>query len=124
MTYEYFLKLLLTYKKLEKEFSELHDLGFDFYEGKYKLSETVYNLFQTALESHFTEEGIDWITWFIFENEWGTKDWSKFKSFDENRFLVEDDNPLKNYGATDENGNPICHSFESTWEYVKQYLKH
>lgn len=123
MTYEYFLKLLLAYKKLEEEFSELHDLGFDFYEGKYKLSETVYSLFQTTLELHFTEDGVDWINWFIYENDWGTKDWSKYKKLSSDGKLIDSD-PIDVYGATDENGNPICHSFESTWEYVKQYLKH
>lgn len=123
MTYEYFLKLLLTYKKLEGEFSELHNLGFDFYDGKYKLSETVYSLFQTTLELHFTEDGVDWINWFIYENDWGTKDWSKYKKFSSDGKLIDSD-PIDVYGATDENGNPICYSFESTWEYVKQYLKH
>jgi hypothetical protein len=24
------------------------------------------------------------------------------------------------YGAHDENGNPICHSIKSTWEYLEK----
>ena len=31
--------------------------------------------------------------------------------------------PVESYGAHDEKGNPICYSFESTYEFLKQYLK-
>jgi hypothetical protein len=30
---------------------------------------------------------------------------------------------MEAYGAKDENGKPICYSFESTWELVNNHLK-
>lgn len=123
MTYEEFLSVLMPYKKLNDDFRELYQMGFDFLEGKYKLEENVSRIVDGFLTSHYTVEGIDWINWFIFENEWGTKDWSKLPVFDTYGNLIHDADPMKVYGAKDEDGNPICFSFESTYEYVKQYLK-
>jgi hypothetical protein len=124
MEYQNFLSLLMNYKKLEEDLQELNSMGFDFYEGKYKLSENIYGILHAALESHYTTEGIDWISWFIFENDYGTKDWSKYKRFNSVTGQLDDIiDPTEAYGAKDENGNPICYSFESTWEFTKQYLK-
>lgn len=124
MTYEEFLKILMSFKKINEDISELYDIGFDFLEGKYRMSDNVSIMFEAVLESYFTDEGIDWINWFIYENDWGTKDWSKLPTFDgvTGKIILEED-PVKAYGAKDENGNPICFSFESTYECVKQYLK-
>ena len=58
----------------------------------------------------------------MYENDWGTKDWSKIKTFDSQGEVIDKD-LMKAYGATDKDGNPICHSFESTWEVVKEHLK-
>lgn len=123
MTYEEFLSVLMPYKKLNDDFRELYQMGFDFLEGKYKLEENVSMIVDSFLTSNFTEEGVDWINWFMFENEWGSKDWSRLPVFDKEGNLIHDADPMKAYGASDENGNPICFSFESTYEYVKQYLK-
>ena len=119
MEYKNFLEILLTYQKFQRQASELSDIGFDFFEGKYDLCHTVETMFQSALNAIFTEEGVDWIEWFIYENEWGTKDWSEYKSFEDSGQLA---NPKNMYGAFDENGEPICYSLESLWDYVKQYL--
>lgn len=125
MTYEEFLRILMCYKKIDEDISELYEIGFDFLEGKYRMSDNISLMFEATLESHFTDEGIDWINWFIFENDWGTKDWSKLPSLNEVTGKIEiEEDPVKSYGAKDEKGNPICFSFESTYEYVKQYLKH
>lgn len=125
MTYEEFLGILMPYKKLEEDFRELYRMGFDFLEGKYKLEDNISKMLESTLSSHFTDDGVDWINWFIYENEWGQKDWSKLPVYDmETGKLIEGSDPMKSYGAKDENGNPICFSFESTYEFVKQYLKH
>jgi hypothetical protein len=123
MEYEDFLGILMSYKKLRDDFSELFSMGFDFLEGKYKLEENVARIFDATLNSHFTEEGVEWIHWFVYENEWGEKDWSRIPTWDrETGKLIERD-PVETYGAKDENGNPICYSFESTWDLVKNHLK-
>jgi hypothetical protein len=124
MTYEEFLNVMMSYKSLSEDFSELYKMGFDFFEGKYQLESKVERMLNATLSSHFTDEGIDWITWFIYENDWGEKDWSSIPTFDKETGKIIDKDPVNRYGAHDENDNPICYSFESTYEYVKQYLKH
>jgi len=124
MTYEEFLNVLMTYKSLSEDFNELYGMGFDFMEGKYQLESKVERILNTTLSSHYTEEGVDWITWFIYENEYGQKDWSRLPTYDIETGKLIEKNPMESYGASDENGNPICFSFETTYEYVKQYLKH
>jgi hypothetical protein len=116
MTYEQFHSLILEYQKLQNDFSTLYKMGFDFLEGQFKLEEAIGRILDVTLKSNFTEEGEDWINWFMFENDFGEKDWSKLRRMDNS----ED---ADTYGARDENGNPICFDIESTWEYVKQYLK-
>ena len=124
MSYEEFLKILMSYKKIGEDISELYDIGFDLLEGKYLMSDNVYIMFEACLKSHYTDEGVDWINWFIFENDWGQKDWSKYPTFDSVTGKIIESDPVKSYGAHDENENPICFSFESTYEFVKQYLKY
>lgn len=123
MTYEEFLSILMSYKKLNEDFTELYQMGFDFLEGKYKLEEGVSRMLDSILSSHYTEEGVDWINWFMFESDWGTRDWSRLPVYDTSGKLIHEADPMKAYGAKDENDNPICFSFESTYEYTKQYLK-
>lgn len=123
MKYENFLEILMYYRKIEGSFRELYQMGFNFLDGKYPLSEEMSKMLDATLKSHFTDEGVDWIHWFIYENEWGEKDWSQIPRFDpESKNIIEKD-LLDSYGAKDENGNPICFSFKSTWDYVKKYLK-
>lgn len=123
MEYKDFLGILMPYKKLTEDFTELYSMGFDFVEGKFKLEENTSAMLNATLNSHFNEEGVEWIHWFIYENEWGKKDWSKLPVYDFETGELIDVDPMKAYGAKDKDGNPICHSFESTWEKVKKHLK-
>jgi hypothetical protein len=99
-------------------------MGFDFMEGKYQLETKVERILNATLSSHYTDEGVDWINWFIYDNEYGQKDWSRLPTYDLGTGELIEKDPMDSYGAKDENGNPICFSFETTYEYVKQYLKH
>jgi hypothetical protein len=101
MNKETFIKIITQHQKIFGEFHELNSLGFDFYEGKYKLVDKYDTIFDIMFECAFTDEGVDWIYWFIWENDYG----------------------IKKLKATDENGAPICYSVESLYDYVKQYLK-
>jgi len=103
--------MLLTFKKSLEDLSELYDIGFDLYEGKYKLSGHIESLLETSLKSHYTKEGVDWVMWFIFEADFGSKDFS----------VKNNDGDKIEWGATDENNNPICYSYESLYKYIKQY---
>jgi len=122
MKYKDFLELLMRHKKIREIINNLYDVGVDLIEGKYELTTDIEGMFQQQLDMYFTVEGVDWINWFIYENEYGQKDWSKLKMLKQNQPVNHEKNKVA-YGATYENGKPICYSFESTWEYVKQYLK-
>jgi len=112
----------MPYKKLLEDFRELYSMGFDFMEGKYLLEENVAKMLDATLNSHFDDEGVEWIHWFIYDNDWGTKDWSIYKTFNSQGEVTNDD-PMQAYGAKDQDGNPLCYSFESTWDLVKEHLK-
>ena len=112
MTYETFLKITLTLQKADRE---LHDL----YKKKVDLLEFVdpyQNIIMLLIREVYGEEGADWYSWFCYENDYGQKDWSKIKKVMTKGKL--EDREVE-YGAYDENGNPICYSFESTWDYLE-----
>jgi hypothetical protein len=126
MKYNEFLTVIMTYKKSIEDLSELHDIGFDFFEGKYKLATHIESMMNNTFSSHYTKEGVEWIDWFIYEAEYGMKDFSSKPSYEKNKddkyVLVHETGEVR-WGATDESGNPICHSYESLYEYIQQYKK-
>ena len=117
MKYENFLKVVMTQRKMEEQISKAYELKInliDFVED-YQL------ITKTLLTEIYGEQGYDWYTWFCYENEYGERDWSTsptlIRQDDENYATLEQDEIV--HGATDENGNPICYSFLSLWEYLE-----
>ncbi len=92
--------LLEKYKAFSDKLSELYDLGFDFYEGKFELMSDVEKLFDITIESHYKKEGVDWINWFIYENDYG-----------KNKLEAKDGDEL------------ICYDVKSLHEYIEKYHK-
>ena len=113
MEYSIFLRLLLTYERIDASLSELADIGMDFYEGKYKLSDLTYMLFISSFEQFYTKEGIEWIEWFLFEADSGKKDFNKNRKEGEPHC----------WGATNKDGNPIAYSYESLWKLLEKEYK-
>jgi hypothetical protein len=93
--------LLKNYKALSDKMSELHDLGFDFYEGKFPLMSDMEFIFELTILSHYTQQGADWVNWFVYETNYGQKDME----------------------AKDENDKPICYDVKSLHEYIELYHK-
>lgn len=117
MTYENFLKVILAQKKMEEQVHKAYELKIDLIDFVDEYS--VIN--KTLITEIYGKEGYDWYSWFCWENEYGEKDWSKsarlVKNESGNSVTLEDSEVV--HGATDENGNPICYSFESLWEYLE-----
>jgi hypothetical protein len=122
MEYKSFLTLIMTYKKISEEISELYDIGVDLLDGKYKILEKVGNMLDESIKVSYGEEGLDWVIWFIFESEYGQKDWSKAPLYSEDGKLIKEAGEVR-HGAHDENGNPICYSYESLWKYLEANYK-
>ena len=55
MTYENFIEQLLAYRKFYRDTSKLYEMGFDFMEGKFKLTEPVDMMLKSCIKSHLTE---------------------------------------------------------------------
>lgn len=97
MTYERFLKITLELKKQDEIVSSL-------YQNKVDLLEFVdpyHSVVSELIEEVYGKEGYDWWSWFCYESDYGTK----------------------GVCAWDEKGNPICYSFESTWEFLENLIK-
>ena len=109
----------MSYRKFSENTHELYQVGVDLHEGKYAIINYVDALLYTAIESHYGEEGLNWVTWFIFESNWGNRDWSLYDSYNEKGEIVNKKGEIRS-GAHDENGKPICYSLESLYEYLEK----
>jgi hypothetical protein len=122
MTYENFLKITLGLKKASEDINQLYKNKVDLIE----FVEPYHEIIMTTLREIYTEEGIDWLQWFMYENEFGQKDWGgvpQYKEVDGKMVKVDVNENEPRFGATDADGKPICYDFESTYEFLKQYRK-
>jgi hypothetical protein len=103
MTYENFLKVILKQEVLDEQINLAYKLKIDLIEFVDRYNQII----STLITEIYGKDGYEWYSWFCYENDYGRKDWST------------KDGEIQ-YGATDENGNPICHSFESLWEYLEK----
>lgn len=101
MKFETFFNIVETYKKGSEMLSELHDIGFDLFEGKYQLSNIMYEQLQHSIRGVYGDEGLDWVEWYIFECGYGVRD----------------------MGAFDEDGNKICQTLEEIFVYLEKQHK-
>jgi len=119
MTYEQFEKLLLNYRQFADNVYELSEIGFNLHEGKYPIVDHVETMLSTSIESHYGEEGVQWVEWFILDSNWGERDWSTCDAYNEKGEIVARKGEPR-HGAYDENGEPICYSLESLYKYLKK----
>lgn len=121
-----FVTQLIEYRKFYKDISKLHDMGFDFMEGKFQLTSPVDKMLQLTIESHYGEDGWQWVQWFIFESDYGERDWGAAPLVEQNEDGTSEiikEAGEDRFGAYDENGEPICYSHESLWEYLEKNHK-
>lgn len=65
ITKETFIKLINTINIFEKEVDKWNNLGLNMFETK--LCNSVWELIGISLKSHFTEQGYDWIYYYLYE---------------------------------------------------------
>ena len=94
-------KLLLDdYKQFQQNTTKMLDCGVDLFENtKYPVATYAEKFFQLVLKQNWSELGVDWINWFIYENDFGAKE----------------------MGAWDNEKNLICQTVDQLYDYCKQY---
>lgn len=102
MEYGEFLKVALGLQQESRVVSDLYDRKVDLIE----FVDSYHTIISTLIKSIYGEKGLDWFQWFCYENDFGQN-----PGKDENGELI--------HAATDENGEPICYSFESLWEFLE-----
>lgn len=123
MQYSSLLSLIMGFKKISEDCSDLYDIGVNIIDGKYSITTTAENILKGVFTNEYGKEGWEWISWFIFESDYGQKDWSSAESYkineEGNMEKIHEKDELR-FGAYDEKGNPICYSYESLWEYLEE----
>ncbi len=103
ITKESFTKLIKNAQNYNKELDRWSDFGIDLFE--LPISELGWEFLNIALPELFTDEGVDWINWWLFEKP------GLFK------------NSLSNE-TYDEDGNIIpTDTIDDLWNLVKDYQK-
>lgn len=115
MTYERFLEITMGLKRQDELINELYEKKIDLIE----FVDPYHQIISKLIKEVYGEEGYDWWSWFCYDAEYGEKDWSKVPVFSDDLVLIKDSGEVR-WGATDESGNPICYSFESTWKYLEE----
>jgi hypothetical protein len=121
MEYSKFSQIVLKMKAHDEIILKLSRLGVDLIE----LNNDLQTVITLLIEEVYGKEGLEWFEWFCWESDFGQKDWSKdpsYKIVDGKMVKIKEAGEVA-YGATDEHGNPICHSIQSTWEYLEKNYK-
>ena len=99
ITKDEFIKLLQEHNDQENRLDILSSIGIEIFSSD--IIEYGARMFERLIESYFTEEGANWVFWWLYEKD--------------------EDLETK---AWDENHNEIpMETMEDLWNYVKQYLK-
>lgn len=96
MTYERFLKVILSLQKEERTISTLYKNGVDLV----NFVEPYHTIIDELIKEIYGEEGYEWFSWYCYDNEFGQK----------------------GLEAWDQDKNPICYSHESLWEYLENKI--
>ena len=122
MTYERFLKVILSLKKEDRTINTLYTNGVDLV----NFVDPYHEIISELIKEIYGEEGYEWFSWFCNESEYGLRDWSTSDSYkinEEGNMELEHKSGEVRFGAHDKDGNPICYSFESLYEYLEENHK-
>ncbi len=95
MKYEVFENILMNIIKTNETDRKFYDLGLDMT----NVVDEYNKIISTLLSAHYSDEGSEWIDWFLYERESMSGE-----------ILT----------ATDKDGNNICYDMKSLWEYVEK----
>lgn len=104
MNKEEFIEFINTYKEYRNCSYKLYELGIDLTEenSNVPLQSIGEKMFDQIINSLYTEYGIDWVNWFVYETDFQEKE--------------------EKYGAWD-GEQLICQSVEELYDYIEKYKK-
>jgi len=109
-----FISILKSYYGIHIHMSNLHDIGFDFFENKrFPIDDLINKIFNQSILSHYNDEGLDWISFYLFEF---------VKTHDANSdedLMYPDREPA----AWDADKNPICFNIDTLYDYINEHCK-
>jgi hypothetical protein len=108
MTYKRFLEIILLLQREDRKIRILCDNGVDLI----NFVDSYYKIISELIKEIYGEEGYSWFSWYCYENEYGQRDWSS----------PQDEDQIK-FGAYDNDGQPICYSHDSLWQYLEENYK-
>lgn len=95
MTINTFKKIIELLKSHDEKTQKLYELGIDLTE----YGNDLHNVISHLIGACYGKSGKDWIDWWCFEKEWGTR---------------------TDMTATDSDGTQICDTIENLWKYVEE----
>ena len=118
MTYERFLKIIMTLKNQDERIDNL-------YQNKVDLIDFVdpyQSVITELIKEVYGEDGYDWFSWFCYDNEYGHKVFDtsipRYRRNESGEMaLIEEKDRI--YGAIDKDGKPMCYDFESLYNYLE-----
>lgn len=91
---ELFLETLEQIDNFYSRIDEYRKLGIDFYESEVDIISPFNKIHDILFETIYSEKGIDWINWFIFENDFGRLG---MEAYDEDLLICQTAGELFNY---------------------------
>lgn len=119
MQYRTFESLVNLLQEQQRRSDAAVKIGIDLIE----FTEPVFRIIDLMIKEIYGEKGFEWFSWFCYDSDYGRRDWSNINSFlsdEEGNLMLEKQPSDSRYGAFDDDGNPICHSIESTWEFLEK----
>ncbi len=106
--------LLKSYYDVCTHMYNLHDIGFNFLENKrFPIDDLINSIFSQSILSHYTDEGLDWITWYLFEFV------RTYDAKEDGDFMYPDREPA----AWDSDKAPICFNIDTLYDYVNEHCR-
>lgn len=98
MNKEQFKEILANYREFGNIVHRYYGFGVDLVEVDDSLVDKVDNIITLTFASHYSDLGLDWIYWFMYENDFG-----------------------KNNLEAISDGKLICQTADELYDYIEQY---
>lgn len=100
MTKEQFIEVIKFHKQSTDNLNEYYKMGLDLLDNKNSPVEPLFKVINILFDSIYTEEGVEWISWYIYDNNYGEMGLTAF------------DGEIQ-----------ICKNIDELYDYIQKYKK-